>query len=132
MAAAIRRAGPVTFCAVKLASLVTRTRSIEIWISAEMARTTAANVRYGITVVTNCEMRIADYPTGAPLFGDTVVAAAVLDRLMHNAIVFNIKGPGVLNVNTTASRSPPPNPTNGGRANLTNRRSKHRPHVGFR
>ena len=27
------------------------------------------------------------------IFGDTVVAAAVLDRLMHNAIVFNIKGP---------------------------------------
>ncbi len=26
-------------------------------------------------------------------FGDTVVAAAILDRLMHNAIVFNIKGP---------------------------------------
>ena len=27
------------------------------------------------------------------IFGDTVVAAAVLDRLMHNAVVFNIKGP---------------------------------------
>ncbi len=26
------------------------------------------------------------------VFGDAVVAAAVLDRLMHNAIVFNIKG----------------------------------------
>jgi len=27
------------------------------------------------------------------IFGDTVVAAAILDRLMHDAIVFNIKGP---------------------------------------
>jgi len=27
------------------------------------------------------------------VFGDPVVAAAILDRLMHNAVVFNIKGP---------------------------------------
>jgi DNA replication protein DnaC len=27
------------------------------------------------------------------IFGDTVVAAAILDRLMHEAVVFNIKGP---------------------------------------
>ena len=27
------------------------------------------------------------------VFGDTVVVAAILDRLMHNAIVFNIRGP---------------------------------------
>ncbi len=27
------------------------------------------------------------------IFGDPVVAAAILDRLMHNAVVFNIKGP---------------------------------------
>ena len=32
-------------------------------------------------------------PDWGTIFGDTVVAAAVLDRLMHNAIVFNIKGP---------------------------------------
>lgn len=32
-------------------------------------------------------------PEWGTIFGDTVVAAAVLDRLMHNAIVFNIKGP---------------------------------------
>ena len=32
-------------------------------------------------------------PEWGAVFGDTVVAAAVLDRLMHNAIVFNIKGP---------------------------------------
>ena len=31
-------------------------------------------------------------PDWGTIFGDTVVAAAVLDRLMHNAIVFNIKG----------------------------------------
>ena len=27
------------------------------------------------------------------MFGDPVVAGAVLDRLMHRAFVFNIKGP---------------------------------------
>ena len=27
------------------------------------------------------------------VFGDTVIAAAILDRLMHNAVVFNIRGP---------------------------------------
>jgi DNA replication protein DnaC len=32
-------------------------------------------------------------PDWGEIFGDTVVAAAILDRLMHNAIVFNIKGP---------------------------------------
>ena len=31
-------------------------------------------------------------PDWGTIFGDAVVAAAVLDRLMHNAIVFNIKG----------------------------------------
>ena len=32
-------------------------------------------------------------PDWGELFGDAVVAAAILDRLMHNAVVFNIKGP---------------------------------------
>ncbi len=32
-------------------------------------------------------------PDWGTVFGDAVVAAAILDRLMHNAIVFNIKGP---------------------------------------
>ena len=32
-------------------------------------------------------------PDWGEIFGDTVVAAAILDRLMHDAIVFNIKGP---------------------------------------
>ncbi len=27
------------------------------------------------------------------VFGDAVVAGAILDRLMHRAVVFNIKGP---------------------------------------
>ena len=27
------------------------------------------------------------------IFGDSVIAAAILDRLMHNAVVFNIRGP---------------------------------------
>lgn len=32
-------------------------------------------------------------PEWGEVFGDAVVASAILDRLMHNAIVFNIKGP---------------------------------------
>ena len=32
-------------------------------------------------------------PEWGEVFGDPVVASAILDRLMHNAIVFNIKGP---------------------------------------
>jgi DNA replication protein DnaC len=32
-------------------------------------------------------------PAWAELFGDAVVAAAILDRLLHRAVVINIKGP---------------------------------------
>lgn len=32
-------------------------------------------------------------PDWGDIFGDSVIAAAILDRIMHNAIVFNIKGP---------------------------------------
>ena len=32
-------------------------------------------------------------PDWGDIFGDPVIAAAILDRLMHNAIVFNIRGP---------------------------------------
>lgn len=32
-------------------------------------------------------------PDWGDVFGDSVVAAAILDRLMHDAIVFNIRGP---------------------------------------
>ena len=32
-------------------------------------------------------------PEWGGVFGDAVVASAILDRLMHNAVVFNIKGP---------------------------------------
>ena len=32
-------------------------------------------------------------PDWGEIFGDSVVAAAILDRLMHDAVVFNIKGP---------------------------------------
>ncbi len=32
-------------------------------------------------------------PAWGEIFGDTVVAAAILDRLMHHAVVFNIRGP---------------------------------------
>ncbi len=32
-------------------------------------------------------------PAWGEVFGDSVVASAILDRLMHRAVVFNIKGP---------------------------------------
>ena len=32
-------------------------------------------------------------PEWGNVFGDTVVASAILDRLIHRAVVFNIKGP---------------------------------------
>ena len=32
-------------------------------------------------------------PAWGDIFGDTVVASAILDRLMHRAVVFNIRGP---------------------------------------
>ena len=32
-------------------------------------------------------------PDWGEIFGDTVVASKISDRLMHNAIVFNIEGP---------------------------------------
>lgn len=48
-------------------------------------------------------------PEWGEVFGDPVVAGAVLDRLMHHAIVFNIKGPSWRmrehNALATASRS---------------------------
>jgi len=34
-------------------------------------------------------------PTWGEVFGDSVVASAILDRLMHRAVVFNIKGPSL-------------------------------------
>ena len=39
-------------------------------------------------VTINCGL-----PEWGSVFGDTVIAAAILDRLMHNAVVFNIRGP---------------------------------------
>jgi len=49
------------------------------------------NTRYekGHPTIVTTNRGLPDWGT---IFGDTVVAAAVLDRLMHNAIVFNIKG----------------------------------------
>ena len=32
-------------------------------------------------------------PEWGEIFGDAVVAGAIVDRLMHNAVVFNIRGP---------------------------------------
>ena len=63
-------------------------------------------------------------PDWGEIFGDTVVASAILDRLMHNAVVFNIKGPSwrlrehhALTAATTDPRS---------RANVPHR-DEHRP-----
>jgi len=49
------------------------------------------NTRYekGHPTIVTTNRGLPDWGT---IFGDTVVAAAVLDRLMHNAIVFNIRG----------------------------------------
>ncbi len=49
------------------------------------------NTRYnkGHPTIVTTNRGLPDWGT---IFGDAVVAAAVLDRLMHNAIVFNIKG----------------------------------------
>jgi len=73
------------------------------------------NTRYekGHPTIVTTNRGLPDWGT---IFGDAVVAAAVLDRLMHNAIVFNIKGPSWrlrehngLEIATTNStgRSPP-------------------------
>jgi len=54
-------------------------------------------------------------PDWGAVFGDSVVAGAILDRLMHNAIVFNIKGPSWRmrehRALETASRSDPDDDT---------------------
>ncbi|MAT04734.1 MAG: AAA family ATPase, partial [Acidimicrobiaceae bacterium] len=49
------------------------------------------NTRYekGHPTIVTTNRGLPDWGT---IFGDAVVAAAVLDRLMHNAVVFNIKG----------------------------------------
>lgn len=48
------------------------------------------------------------------IFGDTVVASAILDRLMHNALVSNTKGDPGGYANTTRSPQPhPPHHTEG-------------------
>ncbi|NNE96530.1 MAG: ATP-binding protein [Acidimicrobiales bacterium] len=54
-------------------------------------------------------------PDWGTVFGDTVVAAAILDRLMHNAIVFNIKGPSwrLREHNGLELAATDPNPTKG-------------------
>ena len=52
-------------------------------------------------------------PAWGDIFGDTVVASAILDRLMHNAVVFNIKGESWRlrehHALTTAATEPRPN-----------------------
>lgn len=50
------------------------------------------NRRYenGSATIVTTNRGLADWGS---LFGDAVVASAIIDRLLHNAIVFNIKGP---------------------------------------
>ena len=50
---------------------------------------TSATKRQHSTIVTTNR----GLPDWGEIFGDAVVASAILDRLMHNAVVFNIKGP---------------------------------------
>ena len=60
-------------------------------------------------------------PEWGEIFGDPVVAPAILDRLMHNAVVFNIKGPSCGCASTMPSRRQRPNRKRnqeGGAANL--------------
>ena len=56
-------------------------------------------------------------PEWGQVFGDAVVAGAILDRLMHGAIVFNIKGPSWRmrehHALQTASRTTPDDDNNG-------------------
>ena len=60
-------------------------------------------------------------PEWGEVFGDPVVAAAILDRILHRAVVFNIKGPSWRCENTKPSTRPPPSPidSEGGAANLS-------------
>ena len=54
-------------------------------------------------------------PEWGDILGDPVVAAAILDRLMHKAVVFNIKGPSWRMkehqaLTTATTDEPPPQP----------------------
>lgn len=71
------------------------------------------NTRYekGHPTIVTTNRGLPDWGT---IFGDTVVAAAVLDRLMHNAIVFNIKGPSWRLREHNSLEIATTNPTNGG------------------
>lgn len=78
--------------------------------SASSAFFPVVNTRYRRGHPTNRSL-----PDWGDIFGDSVIAAAILDRLMHSAIVFNIKGPawrlrehhGLEIATTTNPRSPP-------------------------
>jgi DNA replication protein DnaC len=50
------------------------------------------NIRYekGHPTIVSTNRSLPDW---GEIFGDAVVASAILDRLMHNAVVFNIRGP---------------------------------------
>ncbi len=58
---------------------------------------------YGVVVAPGADRSAAGEPGGVTtnrglpgwgsVFGDDVVASAVLDRLLHRAVVFNIRGP---------------------------------------
>ena len=90
------------------------------------------NTRYekGHPTIVTTNRGLPDWGT---IFGDTVVAAAVLDRLMHNAIVFNIKGPSLAPTRAQRPRDRHHQPPERRRP-LTSPTAgqKHRLHVGFR
>ena len=62
-------------------------------------------------------------PDWGEIFGDTVVAAAILDRLMHDAVCLTSRArPGVY-ASTRPSPPQPPIPPNGAAASLTDQRN---------
>jgi DNA replication protein DnaC len=53
-------------------------------------------------------------PSWGELFGDDVVAAAILDRILHRCVVFNIKGPSWrIKEHQGLTGGPPPSPNGG-------------------
>ncbi len=62
-------------------------------------------------------------PDWGEIFGDTVVAAAILDRLIHDPVVFNIKGPSWRLREHQALTEMTIDPTERGRRNLTHPRN---------
>ncbi len=65
---------------------------------------------------------------GGEICGDTIVAAAILYRLRHDAVVFKIKDADAYE-NTRSSPQQPPTPPRGGAANLPRNTPTARPRL---